>query len=210
MVKGLWKWKWNHILWSDVIRIVKQIVKLKDETSAFCLHLCLCQKVLQIPHPPGQWQCNHQPSQIVWRVVWFPPPKSSEKNRWKLKMKKKTSTFWVFQFKSTSSLSSASKRSTSFSKTGINLKPKASKRAPSKAVNDLNIKKKQTFQGTSRLVPKWNFHPESSTGMELPEGKLLKQLIKQIETKHLTSRAASGPNLLARCGCRKIYWICMH
>lgn len=74
----------------NVIRIVKQIVKLKDETSVFCLHLCLCQKVLQIPHPPGQWQCNHQPSQIVWRVVWFPPPKSSEKNRWKKnRMKKK-------------------------------------------------------------------------------------------------------------------------
>ena len=71
----------------NLIRIVKQIVKLKDETSVFCLHLCLCQKVLQIPHPPGQRQCNHQPSQIVWRVVWF-PPKSSEKNRWKLRMKK--------------------------------------------------------------------------------------------------------------------------
>lgn len=155
-------------------------MKLKDETSAFCLHLCLCQKVLQIPHPPAQWQCNHQPSQIVWRVVWFPPPKSSEKNRWKLRMKKKTSTFWVFQFKSTSSLSSASKRSTSFSKTGINLKP-ASKRAPSKAVNDLNIKKKTDFPRDK----------SSCSQMELSPGELNKDGIawrETIETANKTNR----------------------
>ena len=139
------------------------------------------------PNPSPSWTVAMQPSQFVWRVgesfgfhmvpFWTQKihTKTEWKNRWKNSQNMFKNKHQLSECFGTSSLSSASKRSTSSSKTGINLKPKASKRAPSKPVNGLNINGGQKKTDFPR-------DKSSCSQMELSPGELNKDGMAWTET----------------------------